>query len=401
MVLMKSLLLDHWPRKLASFVMALIIWISINHSMVISKTLYHVPVRILHLPDDQSVEGMQLDGTLNKRLMLNVVGNKSSIEDLTGKEVEVVIDAAGKPQEWVATVNEKNLLSLNSRLDLSKAITRVEPVELIVKKSKRVTEKIPILLTPPIGESPKGYQFLDVWPYHLFLTVTGPEDSIKQLKARGLKLTFNLSDISKEELDALTAEREDEVSFFVPAAWKKINLPFLSDVPIEIDDPQARFLRMDFSKEELLPIDFSIPVTIFFPPKNSPTLNPDTYSLLNNEFITKKNGIKTVAVPLYAHGVSRLFLESVKDMMQMVIVAAPESERNQLLWSVQFIYPHALEDRYVARALAESPEGIREDYLRNRFRNYMHRFRLYTAQKKKLSLQIELQANSISVNAHS
>ena len=393
---MKELLLNHWPRKLFAFLMALVIWTSVNHSMVISKTLYHVPVRIIHLPEDQAVEGMQLDGTLNKRLLLNITGNKSTLEDLTGKEVEVVVDAAGKPQDWVATITEKNLLSLNPHLDLSKAISRVEPVELILKKSKRVTEKIPISLTPPIGEAPKGYQFLDVWPYHLFLTVSGPEDSIKQLKIRGLKLTFNLNDISSEELDALTAEREDEVSFFVPTAWKKISLPFLSDTPIEIDDPQARFLRMDFSKEELLPIDFSVPVTIFFPPKSSSTLNPDTYTLLNNEFITKKNGIKTIAVPLYAHGVSRLFLESVRDMMQVVIVAAPEG---QLLWSVQFIYPHALEDRYVARAMAESPEGIREDYLRNRFRNYMHRFRLYTAQKKKLALQIDLQANTISVNS--
>ena len=131
-------------------------------------------------------------------------------------------------------------------------------------------------------------------------------------------------------------------------------------------------------------------------PKNAPVKRSPEFM---SEFVTKKNGIKTIAVPLYAHGVSRLFIESVKDMLQVVIVAAPESERMQLPWNVQFIYPHALEDRYVARAMAESPEGIREDYLRNRFRNYMHRFRLYTAQKKKLSLQIELQANTISVNS--
>jgi hypothetical protein len=40
---------------------------------------------------------------------------------------------------------------------------------------------------------------------------------------------------------------------------------------------------------------------------------------------------------------------------------------------------------------------MREEYLRNRFRSYMNRFRFYTASHQKLNLNIELQANSISV----
>ena len=35
-----------------------------------------------------------------------------------------------------------------------------------------------------------------------------------------------------------------------------------------------------------------IPVTVFFPPKYSNTLNPETYTLATNDFIVKKNGIK-------------------------------------------------------------------------------------------------------------
>ena len=68
------------------------------------------------------------------------------------------------------------------------------------------------------------------------------------------------------------------------------------------------------------------------------------------------------------------------------------------------MYPHELENRYIAKVMAESSEEIfdiqphlQEDYLRNRFRGYMSRFRLYTPQNNKLSLKIELQANSISI----
>ena len=112
-----------------------------------------------------------------------------------------------------------------------------------------------------------------------------------------------------------------------------------------------------------------------------------------------------ISTPLYAQGVSRLFLETVKDMIQIVIIAVPKSERETLLWSAQLMYPHELEDRYVAKVMSESNDEagnvqphLREDYLRNRFRSYMNRFRLYTPNGKKLSLKIELQANAISVS---
>ena len=273
-----------------------------------------------------------------------------------------------------------------------------------------MTEKIPVLVTQPIGEAPKGYQFLDVWPYHLAVSVNGPEESVKRLKARGLKLTFNLGDISRAELDALSTSKKqggaDEVSFFVPGSWKKIILQQLSDTPVEIDDPQAKALRIDFSRQDLIPIGTPVPVIVFFPPKYSNTLNPDTYSLATNELVVKKNGIKMITTPLYAQGVSRLFLETVKDMIQLVVIAAPKSEREALLWMTQFMYPHELEDRYVAKVMSESSDEaahvqphLREDYLRNRFRSYMNRFRLYTHNGEKLSLKIELQANAISLTA--
>ena len=178
----------------------------------------------------------------------------------------------------------------------------------------------------------------------------------------------------------------------------------LSETPIEIDDPQAKELRIDFSRQDLIPIGVSIPVSIYFPPKHSSTLNPDTYTLATNEFVVKKNGLKMITQPLYAQGVSKLFVEIVKDMLQVNLIASPKSERETLLWTCQFAYPHELEDRYVAKVMSESHEEggdvqpyAREEYLRNRFRNYMNRFRLYTAKNHKLNLKIELKANTITV----
>ena len=297
---MKTLLIrffvENWQRKLISLILAMIIWMIVSHSMTVTKVIPNIPVRVTNLPSDKTIEGMQINGTLNKRVSLSIVGHKTALDDLSAKDLEVVIDAKDKPQEWIAMITERNLVSLNPDFDPVKMVSRITPVEMIVRQSKLVTEKIPVSITHPIGEAPKGYQFLDIWPYQLSITVTGPEDAVKRIKNRGLKITFNLNDITHEQLDALQppdqTERSDEVSFLVPESWKKISLPNLSDVPMEIDDPLAKSLRIDFSRQDLLPIGFSIPVTVFFPPKFSSTINPETYTLATNDFICKKNGIK-------------------------------------------------------------------------------------------------------------
>lgn len=405
--LLYRLFIENWPRKVLSLVLAMIIWMLVSHSMTVTKIVPNVPVRVTNLPAEKTIEGMQVDGTLSKRISLTLVGHRAAIEEIQARDIEVVIDAKDKTHEWIATIDKRNLVSLSTEFDVLKQVSRVVPVEMIVRQSNLIRERVPITVTQPIGEVPKGYQFLDIYPYQLSVEVNGPEEAVKRLKNRGLKLTFNLNDISREELDALSAhkgEESDEISYFVPDSWKQVSLPLLSENPIKIDDPRAASLRIDFSRKDLLPIGFPIPVTIFFPPQHSSTLNPETYSLATNDFIVKKNGIKFFNAPLYAQGVSRLFLETVQDMIQVVVIAAPKSERNTLLWNSQFMYPHELEDRYVSKVMSESNDFVfdvqptfLEDYLRNRFRSYMNRFRLYTPDHNKLNLKIELQANAISV----
>jgi hypothetical protein len=406
--LLKALLIENWQRKILSLILAMIIWIVLSHSITATKIIPNVPNRVEHIPPEKTIEGMQIGGVLKKKVTLTLYGNKDALDEISAKDLEVILDASGKSSEWTTSISKKHIFSLNPDFDVNKAVSRIAPIEISVKQSKLVTEKVPIHITYPIGEPPKGYQFLDIWPYQLHLNVTGPEDAVKRMKIRGLKLTFNLNDISKTELDTLqsnkTDSQTDEISFFVPNSWKKISAPLISENLIEIDDPQSNALRINFSREDLLPIGTAIPVTVFFPPKHSNTLNPETYTLATGDFIAKKNGIKMIQTPLYAQGVSRLFLDLVKDMIQVVIVAAPKSERDTLIWNAQFMYPHELEDRYVTKVMSEPNDELddvqpylREDYLRNRFRSYMTRFRLYTPNNKKLSLKIELQANTISV----
>lgn len=406
--LLYKIFIEHWSRKLVSIILAVIIWLIVNHSLTSTRNISNVPVRIIHLPPGKTVEGMQQGGRLAKKLTLTVVGNKALIDELMPSDLEVVIDASNKPDEWFMTIDKKNLVSLNPELDITNGTTRVYHPNFAIRMTKLITEQIPIVITQPIGETPRGYQFLDVWPYHLSLTVSGPEEVIKRLKLKEQRITFNLSDISKSQLDDLSLKAEGSseiVSYFVPEQWKQINIPILSDSPIEIDDPQAKALRIDFVRCNLLPFNVPIQLSLFFPAENLQRFNPQNTSFASNSLINLTNGAPLISYPLFANGVDSLFLETVREMIEIVIIVAPKSERKLLDWSFQFVNPRLLEDRYVATLMSDVSDRdirllqppLREEYLRNRFRSYMNRFQLFRSDDSKFELTVSLKDLQVQI----
>ena len=249
---------------------------------------------------------------------------------------------------------------------------------------------------------------MDIWPYQLYITVSGPEEIVKSLKTRGVRLTFNLNDITKTKLDELraisTKEHSDVVSFFVPDMMKQISLPLLSPTPIEINDPDAKFLRIDFLRYEMLKLNTPIPVNLYFPPNAVGSHSPSKVSLVPNQIVENRSGIKMITEPLYAKGVSALFLDVIKDMLEIAVIVNPDSD-NKLEWSTQFINARALEEKYlryiksdtVDDELEDMQPHLRENYLRNRFRNYMNRLQLYKSENEVLRLIPKIQGNSITL----
>jgi hypothetical protein len=405
--LLYKLFIEHWPRKLVSIILAVIIWLVVNHTLTATRNISNVPIRLIHLPPGRTVEGMQANGRLAKKLTLTVVGNKSLIDELTPSDLEIVVDASDKPDEWIVTVSKKNLVSVNPEIDISNGISRVYHPNFVVRMTKLVTDQIPIVITQPIGEAPRGYQFLDVWPYHLTLTASGPEEVIKRLKLKEQRITFNLNDISKAQMDELSlkSENSEVVSFFVPDQWKQINIPILSDTPLEIDDPKAKALRIDFIRCNLLLVEAPIPLSLFFPPGNLENLNPESVAITPNNLVQFDKGMPLITSPLYANGVDNLFLQTVRDMIQIVIIAEQKSDLQLLDWSVQFVNPRQLEDKYVSRLISDVTDRdirvlqptLREEYLRNRFRSYMNRFQLFRSDDGKFELAIQIQDHQVLV----
>ncbi len=171
-----------------------------------------------------------------------------------------------------------------------------------------------------------------------------------------------------------------------------------------LNDPRADLLRIDFLKQELIPLGIELPISVFFPLKFGETINPQTYSLATNEFVTDKNGIKTLTIPLYVRDVSHLFLEVVRDHLLLIIAAAPKNMQEYLLWSVEVIDQKALEDAFVAASMRQEKYIIEESYtkysqqaIRDRFRGYLRKLVFFNKDGKPLQLQAQLQTNVINI----
>mgnify|MGYP001594311959 CR=1 FL=1 len=400
-----SKIFSNWPRKIVALILAVIIWLIVNQTLISTRTINNVPIRVINLPPGKTLEGIQTNGHLVKKLNLTVTGNKTIIEELSSYDLEVILDVADKPDEFMGIISKKNLSSLNPEIDLSKVIKRVQYPSFIVRMTNLVTEQIPVIITKPIGEAPRGYQFLDIWPYRLLLTVQGPEDTLKRLKEKELRLTLNLNEVKKSQLDALDHDEQEVISFFVPDYWKQIRVPSLGDAPISIDDPKAKLLRIDFIRSRFSPLNHAIPVSLFFPIETLNKLNPDTIQLAESTLLKKIHGQGVIQIPLLVNGVGPRFLNLIEKKLQIEIIVIPQAKQEVLSWNLQLVNPRQLEDQYVQAFNGELVDPdilllapvLREEYLRNRFRSYVNRLQLFKIDETKLNLSVSLKKNLITI----
>jgi YbbR domain-containing protein len=405
--LASRIFLQNWQRKLVALLAALVVWILVSHSITDTKTIRSVPIRIVNLPADKTIIGLLPNGILNKKINLTLTGTKDVIDELEPGDLEVLIDASTIDHaDWIVQITKKNLWSLNPAVDLSNHITAVEHTEFVLKLNRLITLKVPVTIAPPTGEAPPGYEYLDIWPQTMMQTLSGPEEELQKLQTKGLTLTFDLNNITKAELDAIKSSHHDETAFIVPIKWKQVEIPFRNHVKEELNDPEAQNLRIDFLRQEFLALDRDLPIQIYYPIKSSEALNPATLTLAYDQNVKAKHDIPFFAHPVSVKGTSRLFLDIVRDYLEIVIVSAPKAERDVLQWSFNVIDPRDLEDTYVAFMMTNSSlsknthTGVikkREFLLRQRFRNYLQKMSLWITPDHKLNIESTIEDNKIHI----
>ncbi len=400
-----SRLFRDWRRKLVALLGAVAVWMFVNQSITSTKTVANVPVRLVSLPQDRTVQGLLPNGILNRRVTLTLTGSKDLVKSLEASDLEVLIDASGLPDEWILQVSKKHLVSLNPEIDLAAHIQSVSNSEFVVNMSRLVTEKIPVTIASPRGWAPEGYQFLDIWPQTLFHTVTGPEEQVRALRDKGFQLVFDLNQITKAQLDELRSSADtlhaDEVNFIVPERWKSVVVPFDSEMPETINDAKSPDLHISFLRKEQLPMGKNLPIRVFYPVEYADTINPQTHPLMTTHVVQNEQGVYYLDYPLLVGQVSRLFIDVVRDNMEIVVAAAPQTERDFLQWSVEFINQRDLEDTFVNLLMNDRSEQVnlkkKEVRLRRRFREYMQNLSLYKQSGQKLLLEAQMKNDGIRI----
>lgn len=410
---LKQLITNQWQRKVVALISALVIWFVVSHSIIDEKTIPNVPIRVINLPEDKTIPGMQTNGIIGKRIPLTLSGSRDAIHALEAGDIEILLDASAVQQnDWVVQVTKKNLVSLNPSIDLNRHISEISHPEFVLKISNLMSAKIPVRVLPPKGSAPPGYEYLDIWPQQLVHLVVGPEESVQKLLHDGIDLQIDMNMISKADLDKIASSREnfhdDEVSFFIPSHWKKIALPFKGGIVEEINDPESQNLHIDFLRKEAFSLSEKVVVRAFYPIETANAINPQTTPLLTDDIVKSDHGIVFYNGPLYVRDISPLFLEVIQKNLEIVILADHTKAGSPLHWSLQVVDPHLLEDAYVKALVAQSAGNLaksneprhtkkRESHLRQRFREYLQKLHLYTDPDHKLKLDVRLMKDGISV----
>lgn len=404
--------LHNWQLKLISLTAAILLWLFIDHSIIEVKTIPNVPIRIVNLPVNKTIAGLMPNGIYKKRIALTLVGSRDVVHELEPGDIEVIVDASMIDRDdWILRIGKKNLISLNPSIDVANSIKNVTHNEFVIKMAKVITAEVPLKISSPIGELPDGYELLNIWPLELKHNLTGPRDDILSLKEKGLKVTFNLSDLSKEELDKAYKEAQedgmDEFSVKIPTKWKFVHVGFRNNAMEEFNDPDAEYLQLDILKRDLVLVGQELPIQLFYPIKTSSALNPLTTQLVIGGKVEEKNGIPLLIAQTFMKGVSKTFVEVIKGNVELEVLVTEPSLASSLMYSVNIVSSQYLESIYVSvmsERLSKDGEGEirqfnrqREKILRERFRKYLKRTQLWSSSSQLFVLDPVLRNSEVII----
>jgi len=406
--LLKRIFIDNWQRKIFSAVLAMIVWMIVNHSLTTHKQFSNIPVKIYNLPKGKTVEGLQDNGYLNENIDITIKGNQKYLEKITKADLEIAIDAAKHDTSKIQSITKFDIPYYINNREAHKAIKDIKAPDFKIEYSNLITETIPIYISPPIGDAPEGFVFLDVVPNKISIRVQGTKKQLHELKKRKHKLHLNLNDITKEvlsnEMKQDHFESSGEVTYFVPDKWKIIDLPELGRHCVPINDPRAEKLHMTFMPSSLHRIDHDIPITLFFPEHIQQSIENRNLHFADNEFIYNKGGHAFIKGPFYVKDVNAAFVDVVKKSFYVTVYFS-SSQFSQFYWNTQFLYPTQLEQKYISRLVHKSPYSNMslpkkdvKKLIKGRFKGFMNNFRLYDKYGQKLRLKVKIKDDKLYIS---
>ena len=84
----------NWQRKTLSVFLAVFLWLFVTRSLISTRTFANVGIRVTNIPEHKTIEGLQTDGILDRKVTLTLTGNGHLIQELTPEDLIIDVDAS-------------------------------------------------------------------------------------------------------------------------------------------------------------------------------------------------------------------------------------------------------------------------------------------------------------------
>ena len=110
---LKNFFIENWQRKLIALILATIIWLLVNNSLISEKTYSNIPIRVRNVPHGMVIPNMKSDGYLTEKINLKIIGYKKVLDQLSQEDIQVVLNAETQDKDWVAIIQKNEVIFLN------------------------------------------------------------------------------------------------------------------------------------------------------------------------------------------------------------------------------------------------------------------------------------------------
>lgn len=397
---LSNFFIKNWARKLSALLISAFIWITINQRMMMTRRFVNVPLHITGLHPTRTIQGLSLSGMLEDQpIELVVTGRRFGLKNLSAADLEIAIDASGQSGLWQPVIKASNIYDASTKMSLKGIISKVTAKPITLQVVPIVKKSVPIYVTPPRGDSPIGYTFMNIWPQSCSITIQGSQREVEFLEERGIPLQLDLSRVSKSQLDALS-KGSDIIRYEIPDSWKKVHLPLPPYNELALTNKNATHIYINFLKNELIPIGNELPIALFVPDLAS-SIDTQSIKIRPSDVIKSSSGKHFLDVPIYVGGVSSLFASLLRDHLQIILYFSGEKGAPFVHWTPDVIASKELRRRYVEhiaqRDKLKITPAVREK-LEQEFMSFITRMRLYTGPKEQLKLQISLQDKTLIID---
>ncbi len=181
----KNLITRNWGLKLASLILAMIIWLAfIGQEKNQAEKILTVPLEIHNRP-----EQLLLVETPPDYVNLTIRTSIRRLPDITDQNVQVALDLSNATLDQTQYALNHNMVSLPAGVE----IRELSPSMVTLKLERRVEILVPVV-ADRLGELPEGYNLVSLDCIPPEIMIYGPESKIKD----NMKAKTSLIDLSNK-----------------------------------------------------------------------------------------------------------------------------------------------------------------------------------------------------------